>query len=201
MPFNNKLEVVNIKDGSVRFSTDNPNPVYNSGSVVWKNNIYVFGGALQSGGYSKKLYKFDTSTEQWSELTHMKHAMEAQGVVVEDKLYVIGGYNGSVYGKIDVYDFIKDKWSISIKLPKGISANSIVANGTDIFTLFDFTDQYYIGKFDTKAKTFKEIKQSGMIPRRHAGAEIVDDKIYIFGGNQSSAQKSCLNSLQVAVIR
>jgi N-acetylneuraminic acid mutarotase len=198
---NNKVEIVNLKDGKIKTSKKNPEPVYNSGSAVWKNKIYVFGGAANSGKYSNKLFEFDPAKQKWKELAPMPEAMEAQGTFVNGKLYVIGGYNGSPSSRIDMYDVEKNTWIKITTMTKPLSANSVVAKGPLIYTLFDFTNQSSIGVFDTRTNTFKDLQSENMVGRRHAGTEIIDGKIYIFGGNTSSAQMSCLISLQVTEVK
>jgi hypothetical protein len=39
-----------------------------------------------------------------------------------------------------------------------------------------------------------------MIPRRHAAAEIYNNKLYIMGGSTASSTKSSIKSIQVADI-
>jgi N-acetylneuraminic acid mutarotase len=57
------------------------------------------------------------------------------------------------------------------------------------------------GCYDPSTNKFTLLKQQNMVPRRHAGAHILNDKVYIVGGNKNEYQNSCLSSLQVADLK
>jgi len=200
---NKKMEVVNVETGDIRFSTDNPQPAHAAGVAAWNGIIYFFGGNISNDQpqYSNKLFKFDPVTEKWTELSSMPGKMETKGIVVDGKIYVIGGYNGNASLKIFMYDIATDKWTKLLKLSNRISANSIIAYGSKIYTFFDFTNQDFIGCYDIPTNKFTVIQQTNMIGRRHAGAHLIKDKVYIMGGNTSSEMRSCLSSLQAADLK
>jgi len=197
---NTKIEVVNVNTGEITFSADNPEPAHAAGVATWDGNIYVFGGKTISG-YSNKLRKFNPSTKEWTTLATMTEEKEVKGVFVDGKLYVVGGYSGKISNKIDMYDTKTDTWTTLDTLPFGISANSVAASGSKIYTLFDFSKQTFIGCYDISSKKFTILKQKNMIGRRHAGAHILNNKLYIMGGNTSTTMSSCLSSLQVADLK
>jgi N-acetylneuraminic acid mutarotase len=200
---NKKMEVVNTSTGEIKLSKDNPQPARAAGVAVWGGNIYFFGGKISYDDpqYSNALYKFDPSAQKWTKLANMPEEKETKGVIVNGKLYTIGGYNGKVSDRINVYDINTDKWTELAKLPSGISANSVVAYGTKIFSLFDFTNQAFIGCYDIPSNKITILQQNNMIGRRHAGAHIQNDKLYIMGGNTGGTMNSCLSSLQVADLK
>jgi N-acetylneuraminic acid mutarotase len=200
---NKKMEVVDLNTGEIEFSTDNPIPAHAAGVASWNQTIYFFGGNISAGKqkYSNNLYKFDTTTRKWTKLSNMPEKKETKGVIIDGKLYVLGGYNGKVSDNITMYDIETDKWTKLSDLPSGISAHSVVAYGKKIFTVFDYTNQTFIGYYDIPTNKFTVLEQSNMIGRRHAGAHIVNDKLYIMGGNTSNLMNSCLSSLQVADLK
>lgn len=200
---NAKMEVVNISTGEVHFSTDNPSPAHAAGVAVWNEIIYAFGGKISPDKliYSNSLYKFDPVEKKWTKLANMPEKKETKGVIVDGKLYVIGGYNGNASNNISKYDIQTDKWTKLTQLPFGVSAHSVAAYGDKIYVVFDFTNQSFIGYYDITANKFVILEQSGMTGRRHAGAHIVNDKLYIMGGNTSADIKSCLSSTQVANLK
>ena len=200
---NNKMEVIDLNSGSISFSTNNPQPVHAGGVVTWNKKIYSFGGKTIANppAYSNKLYEFDPSKKEWKELANMPEKKETKGAVVNGKIYMIGGYNGKPSNKIDMYDIGADKWSELIKMPDGVSANSVVAYDNKIFTFFDYTTQTMVGCYDPSTNKFILLKQQNMVPRRHAGAHIINDKAYVVGGNKNEYQNSCLSSLQVADLK
>ncbi len=200
---NRKMEVVNLSTGEISFSVDNPEPAHAAGVATWNGALYVFGGdnSHLKGEYSNSVFKFDPVAQKWTKLAKMPYRGETKGVIVEDKLYIIGGYDGEVSNMMYVYDLKTDKWNKLTKLPCGISANTVVASGHFIYTLFDYTQQTLIGRYDISSNTFTILQQNNMIGRRHAGAHILNDKLYIMGGNTGATMNTCISSLQVADLK
>jgi N-acetylneuraminic acid mutarotase len=196
----NKMEVVDLNSGSISLSTNNPQPVHAGGVTTWKNKIYSFGGKTIASPptYSDKLYEFDPAKKAWKELASMTEKKECKGAALNGKIYVIGGYDGKPSNKINVYDIATDKWSDAIKMPFGVSANSVVAYDNKVYTFFDYTTQTMVGVYDPSTNKFTLLKQQSMIHRRHAAAHMINDKVYIAGGNTNEYANSALSSCQVA---
>ena len=197
--FNEKLEKVDLQTGGITFLTDNPYPVRSAGNCVWNNYIYFFGGKAPSG-YSNKLLKYSVDFDEWTFLADMPVGRETRGEVVDGKIYVIGGYNGTPLNRIDVYDIQTNLWEHVLNMPTGISANSTAVYGRKIWVVGDYTNQTQIGYYDIDTNEYISCISQNMIGRRHFGAEIVDGNLYIMGGNQTSSSSSTLNSLQYANI-
>ncbi|HEY5591285.1 MAG TPA: kelch repeat-containing protein [Paludibacter sp.] len=194
--YNAKMEVVDLTTGSITYSTDNPNPVEQSGSAVWNNKIYVFGGS-QGIVNSNKLYVFDPATEVWTELASMPEGKQTKGEIVNGKLYVIGGYNGSASTRIDMYDIQTNTWTFIMNMPQGVSAHATTYWDNKIWIVGDYTTLTYLAYYDVVKNEFATV-QSNMIGRRHAGTMAVNGKLYVMGGNQNSYSNSALSSLQVS---
>ncbi|WP_400078983.1 kelch repeat-containing protein [Winogradskyella sp. R77965] len=193
--FNDAIEVVDTSTGTVsNTGLVNPEPAAAAGVSVDGNIVYSFGGSIATG-YSNKLYAFNTATLTLTELGTMPVALETKGEVVNGKLYVIGGFNGSVSDKIYVYDIATDAWTDEYTLPQGLSANATAVVGNKIYVVGDFSDQNFTGYFDTATNTFTETS-SNLINRRHASAEGVNDELYVMGGNTSSSGTSALSGVQ-----
>lgn len=198
--YNNKMEVVDLSNGSITFTTDNPVPAHVCGAATWNGSIYVFGGSIGSNIFSSKLYKFDTATSVWTELASMPESKETKGAIVNGKLYVFGGYNGAVSNRIDMYDIQTNVWISLGTMPDNVSGNAIAVNGNKIFIVGDYTNETYLASYDVNTGAFK-VLQSNMIARRHAGAAVINGRLYVMGGNQSSSILSCLSSLQMAPLK
>jgi N-acetylneuraminic acid mutarotase len=200
---NEKMEVVDLSNGNIKYTTNNPSPADICGAATWDESIYVFGGsesnpfAFESWArYSDKLYRFDTSTSTWTELASMPECKETKGAIVNGKLYVFGGYNGYVSNRIDMYDIKTNVWKRLGKMPKGVSANAIAVYGTTIFIAGDYTNETYLATYEVNSGVFNVI-QSNMKARRHAGAAVINSKLYIMGG----IHDSYLSSLQMASLK
>jgi N-acetylneuraminic acid mutarotase len=202
--YNNKVEVVNLNNGSITFTKDNPLPRRIGGAAAWNGSIYVFGGAISTEinkgfpkhVYTNKLYKFDTSTQEWEELASMPEAKETQGEIINGKLYVIGGFNGKVSNRVNMYDIYTNTWTDLGTIPDSLSAHALVSSGNKIYIVGDYTKLTTVACYDVSTRTYTRF-DNNMVKRRHAGIEIVDGKLYVMGGNQAADNKTLLNSFQI----
>jgi N-acetylneuraminic acid mutarotase len=200
---NMKMEKIDLSNGNISYLINNPLPAHAAGVAVWDGKLYSFGGKISNSKpeYSDQLHCFDPHTQKWNRLADMPSKKEAKGEFIDGRLYVIGGFSGKSSDEIECYDVKANKWMNLLKLPFGISANSVVAHGSKIYTLFDYTNQSLIGCYDVLTNTFTIIEQKNINARRHGGAFVIDDKLYIAGGNTTDRQNSCLSSLQVADLK
>jgi N-acetylneuraminic acid mutarotase len=63
----------------------------------------------------------------------MPTARETKGKIVNDKLYVIGGFNGTPSRLINVYDLNTNLWIKQYTMPVGISGHTLAVSGNKIF--------------------------------------------------------------------
>lgn len=195
---NKNLEVFDIFTGNISHLGTNPFPVWYSGSAVWNNKIYVFGGSYNDGGFSNKLLVYDTYKDEWTRLANIPEGKTTRGEIVNGILYIFGGYNGIASQDILTYDISINEWKHIGFMPKTMSANAIAKNGDFIWLIGDYYNLSQVSVFNTKTHDFHFIK-SNMYGRRHAGAEIIGNKLYVFGGNRESSG-SFLSSIQVTDI-
>ena len=112
----------------------------------------------------------------------------------------IGGYNGNVSNKIDVYNPETNQWEYQYVMPFSVSANATAVYGDKIFIISDFTEMTRIIVFDTVDLSYTSV-ENNMINRRHFDAEIFNDELYVICGNYtSSLYESGLRSLQAASV-
>lgn len=197
---NNKMEIVNLINGSITYSTDNPFPTHNSGAATWNNNIYVFGGSPDGTetGKTNKLLCFNTLTHVWSELASMPVEKQTKGEIVNGKLYVLGGFNGNPCNRIDMYDIANNSWTNLGIMSDSISGFSTAVVGSKIYLIGDYDHLTHLACYDVSTNTYSLLQESNMIGRRNSGAEVINGKLYIIGGNQTSSISSSISSLQVA---
>jgi N-acetylneuraminic acid mutarotase len=93
-----------------------------AGCIVYKEKLYVIAGITDGhyDGHVTWMDVYDFKTKQWSILADAPHARDHfQAVVVNSKLYVVGGRRSSAATKqvfqltvpeVDVYDFEKNTW-------------------------------------------------------------------------------------------
>ena len=203
---NDKMEVINLSTGAVSFTTVNPFPTKSSGVALWNGLIYVFGGSyLNAAGailYSNNLYSFNPVSNVWTKLSNMPgEGRETKGEIINGQLYVIGGYNGALSDTIYKYDINSDTWSTAAIMPDNISAHATTTYGSKIYIVGDYKNLMHMACYDISTNTYSNLKKRHMIGRRHAGAHIINGKLYIMGGNQSQLLDSALSSLQRAAVK
>ena len=81
--------------------------------AVLNKNVYAIGGySYWGGGYVISVEVFESETETWTAAPDLPYELAyAQAFVHDASVYVIGGYNGSVYNK-NVLKLNDDGWDI-----------------------------------------------------------------------------------------
>ncbi|WP_160136064.1 Kelch repeat-containing protein [Chryseobacterium sp. c4a] len=200
---NSHLEIVDLATNTVTKGAVNRFYTGNAGSALYNGKIYVFGGSGLSGAkttvFSDKFQYYDIASNTWNSLPNMPTARETKGKIVNDKLYVIGGFNGTPSRLINVYDLKTNLWVSQYTMPAGIYGHSLAVSGNKIFIAGGVNNQSFLAYFDTTTNTLHQLS-SNMIPRRHATAEVYNNKLYIIGGSATSLTSSAIKNIQVADI-
>lgn len=200
---NSHLEILDLATNKITKGAINHSYTGNSGSAIYNGKIYVFGGSGLNGAattvFSNKFQYYDIASNTWNSLPNMPTAREAKGKIVNDKLYVIGGFNGTPSRLINVYDLNTNLWIDQYTMPAAISGHSLAVSGNRIFIVGGFNNQAFLAYFDTTTNKLHQLS-SNMIPRRHAAAEVYNNKLYIIGGSTTSLTSSAIKSIQVVDI-
>jgi N-acetylneuraminic acid mutarotase len=200
---NSHLEILDLATNTITKGAVNRSYTGNSGSAIHNGKIYVFGGSGLNGAakttFSNKFQYYDIASNTWNPLPNMPTARETKGKIVNDKLYVIGGFNGTPSRMINVYDLNTNVWVDQYTMPAAISGHSLAVSGDKIFIVGGFNNQSFLAYFDTTTNKLHQLS-SNMIPRRHAAAEVYNNKLYIIGGSTTSLTSSAIKSIQVADI-
>ena len=200
---NSHLEIIDLETHKKTKGAVNHSYTGNGGSDIYDGKIYTFGGSGLNNAattvFSDRFQYYDIATNTWHPLPKMPNAREARGKIVNDKLYVIGGFNGTSSRLVNVFDLKKNLWTEQYTMSAEISGHSLAVSGTKIFIVGGTNNQNFLAYFDTETNKLYKLS-SNMIPRRHAAAEIYNNKLYIMGGSTASSTKSSIKSLQVADI-
>ncbi|MCF8357087.1 MAG: T9SS type A sorting domain-containing protein [Melioribacteraceae bacterium] len=194
--YTDTVEVVDVNNGNITYINSNPIPNAHSGTAVWNNKIYIFGGS--HNGYSNELYEFDPINYVWNQLANMPEAKQTEGEVVNGILYVFGGYTGTVSNRIDAYDIQNNEWSLIGYMPLGISAHHTTVSGQYIWLLGGYDNLESVAVFNTETHEFTQLN-TNMIGRRHCATEVIGNNLYVYGGNITTYGPA-LSSLQYADI-
>jgi len=179
------VEVYNV--ASAMWNTSTPLPVgLHHMSVSTQNRfIYVTGGYTQGWEVSNRVFKFDLSINQWTELNPMPTARAAHTTSwVNGKLYAVGGENDSIsLATNEVYDPVLDIWDI---LPDMPLPRSYLVSGFSNGKLFVIggRNPYNLAvnlEFDVTTEIWTE-RSPMPTPRSDCAAVSYGDRIYVFGG-------------------
>lgn len=200
---NSHLEIVDLTTHQKTEGAVNRAYTGNAGSAIHNGKIYTFGGSGLNNAattvFSNRFQYYDIASDTWHPLPDMPTAREAKGKIVNDKLYVIGGFNGTSSRLVNVFDLNKNQWTEQYTMPAAISGHSLAVSGSKIFIAGGYNNQTFLAYFDTETNKLHKLS-SNMIPRRHAAAEVYNDKLYIMGGSTTYSTKSAIKSIQVADI-
>ncbi|MHC4559607.1 MAG: Kelch repeat-containing protein, partial [Planctomycetota bacterium] len=175
-----------------------------AGTVLYKGKIYMVGGITlgHTSGTNNWFDEYNPATETWKVLPDAPHKRDHfHAVVVNDKLYCIGGRNtsyhepdnftaffGAVIRAIDCYDFKSRKWTtLDCKLPVGSAAGGVAyLNGKILYFGGETAEKgpalNKTWAFDPKTETWKEL--ANLNQGRHGSQAIVyDNRVYIAAGS------------------
>ena len=197
---NDSVEVFNlVTNKRSKLNIVNPYPMEQNGSDIWNfHNIIFFGGKDENGQCTDKIVKFNLNDESFEIIGNLPFPIcNTKGEIIDDKLYIIGGYLGSeVSDKILVYNLNNNLWEDPITISVSISAHTTSKYNGKIFIRGDYNIKNLFAVFDTNNKSFR-IVESDAIDSRHLMSEIVDGKFYVLGGNISSQWATILDEIQV----
>ena len=104
-----KIEVFDIDKDAIIIDNTNPHQAVDFASFTYNDTMILMGGSLKlkNNGfkdYSNKVHLYDFKTGYWYQLGNMPIAKEVKGVLIEDKIYLVGGYNNKPLSSIETFD-------------------------------------------------------------------------------------------------
>jgi len=176
-----KIEVFDLDTENIVIDNTNPHQAVNFASFTYKDNIIVMGGSVKKKRngfkeYSNKVHLYDLKDGKWFELGNMPVAKELNGVLIGDKIYILGGFNKKPFSGLETYDLLTQKWKKEGSLFYGISKPAITHDNTIIY----FYDK---GKISTYNVITKELNEY-LINLTTENSELFysNNKLYILGG-------------------
>ena len=177
-----KIEVFDTKKQTIAIDNTNPHQAAGPTSFTHNDNIIVMGGSVKMSEdgtkeYSNKVHSYDTNSGYWYQLADMPTAKETNGILIKDKIYLIGGFNGNPLSIIESFDVRTEKWVTEGELFYGLCAPAITQNGGIIF----FFENEKIYTYDTNAKLLKEYLIN--LPMKASKLFFSNNKLYLLGGS------------------
>ncbi|MCD8167406.1 MAG: hypothetical protein LUE93_15635 [Bacteroides sp.] len=119
---------------------------------------------------------FNISTGYWYKLSEMPNPKETKGVLVNDKLYLVGGHRHRILSEIETYDLVTGEWAKEAELLYEVARPAITTHEGIIYVF----ERGKLQSYDTKTREVKawivdiELNSSEMF--------CADGKLFIVGG-------------------
>lgn len=169
--------------------------LYASGTVVYNDKIYSFGGCALVNGvatYYNNTRVYDPFTNAWTELAPFTTGRcTPQVFLIGSKVYVLGGSNTAALTDVQEYDIPTNTWkTMSSFLNRGSYASYVTARG-NIYILGGYTSVYFddIQEFNpTAGPTGTWTVKSAKFPTKRGMMTAVTDNniIYAMSGYTGS---------------
>ena len=89
-----RVEIFSISENEWKFAPDLIRPRYGHGIGRIGDLIFIIGGVVKGGGFTKTVERFSNLKKEWKEISPMNKKRRNPGVgVVDDKIFVIGGFD------------------------------------------------------------------------------------------------------------
>ena len=97
--------------------------------ALMEQYVYVYGGGNSTGGYYNDLWRWDPTTQIWTQLANMPTAKQnIQGAYWNGKIYVPGGFNGAHITENAIYDIATNMWTTGAPLPAAQTGANVAFN-------------------------------------------------------------------------
>lgn len=187
-----------------------------AGSVLYEDKIYIIGGIEygHTSGTNNYFDLYNLKTGEWEILTKAPHIRDHfPAIVVNDKLYCIGGRNTSVHYPnrfgaffdatipyVDVYDLKEELWyTLKEELHYPTAAAGLVQIDNQLIYMGgegEYKNAYYqTQSLDLETGQWEQLA-SLVIGRHGSGAILFDNKIYLAAGSQYQGGGN-MNSIEV----
>ena len=194
------IEVYDINSKNIEIDYSNPIQSNNLSTMLYDKYILAFGGIkkIKDNGskvYAKKMYSYNLETGLWFEIGEMNRPKQTSAIVVNNKIYLIGGLNHKALNNIESFDLASGKWktegelffrSEKPALAKKDHLIYIYENGKLVVfnTLSGVLNQYLINLRISSAKMFYD-----------------NDYLYILGGevNKEFSVESSQNLYKIDI--
>lgn len=176
-----QIEVLSLAGQTITVDNTNPHQAADFASFTYKDNIIIMGGSekmTESGKktFTNKTHLYNITSGYWYELDNMPTAKETTGILIDDKIYLIGGNNGQPLSKIETFNLITQKWETEGELFSELERPAIACHN-DVVYFFEDTKMY---TYQLKTRQLKEYKiELGL---KFSAMYFYKDKLYIIGG-------------------
>lgn len=177
-----EIEVFDLDKQTIIIDKTYPHKASNAASFTYKDNIIVMGGSVKAtekgaSEFSNKVHLYNITSGYWYVLADMPIAKETSGILVNDKIYLVGGNNPKPLADIESFDLNTEKWQTEGELFSGLEKPTVASNN-DLIYIFENRKMLV---YDTKSKVLKEFLVE--LNLKFSAMYFFDNKLYIVGGN------------------
>lgn len=146
--------IYNLNTREIKFIPDMRKMRYTFPVIMFKNHVYAVGGR-EYGDDKNAIYvdceRYSFEAQDWQYIANLNIARcTSNTFVVDDKLYIAGGYcrNSKRTDTIEVFNDVKNRWELlGMILPSPVEASCFIVRDTGVF--------YCAGRTDTGDCKFK----------------------------------------------
>ncbi len=176
-----KIEVVDLKKDTVLVDRANPHQALGCATFMYEDNMIVMGGSSKTKRNGKKeflekVHLYNSKSGLWYEVGHMPVPKETQGVIIADKIFLVGGSQDTPMEGIESFNITSGRWKKEAELFEPYAAPAVTHHNKTIY----FFDNGKIGSYHTETGELKEYKIDLKI--QGAGLHCANNKLYIIGG-------------------
>ncbi|WP_159021540.1 carboxypeptidase-like regulatory domain-containing protein [Formosa sp. L2A11] len=178
----NNIEVLDLGTNQLKLDQTYPHQAINFAAVSYQDNLVVMGGSTERSRtnektYSDKSYIYNITSGYWYELANMTQPKEVKGVLVNKKIYLIGGFNEMALKTIEYYDLEQGIWHNEGELFKGIDNPALTQHDNIIYI---FNDDRLL-TYNTLTKVLNAYKTD--LDLYNASLFYAENKLFLVGGN------------------
>ena len=176
-----QIEILNTTNDSILIDEMNPHQGVNSEALVFQDKLLVIGGSLKlkeqgRKEYTDKIHFYDFNSGYWYLLTTMSKGKETSGVIVDNTLYLFGGYSNRRLSEVESFDLNTGKWKKEGALFTAMEKPAITSHNNTVY-LFE---KDKLVTYHTVTRELKEFQIE--LPFYFSEMFYKEDKLYIVGG-------------------
>lgn len=199
---NNTMEKYHIPSNTWSAVTPNnaaPTARHSPAFCLHEGKLYMFGGATGTtwSGFSNEAWCFDFATLLWTKLANYPVSLAiCTAVVINGKIYILGGYNGAASSPLYEYDPATDTYrAISHSLTARYGHKAVAYNGK-MYVFSGSTGAAAVTEcrsYDPATNTWVTLKPAPA-GKAHSYIAIIGYLVYLYGGRQGS-EPAAINKL------
>ena len=135
--------------------------------------------------YETSIEEYNPTTNTWaSKAPKPTGVSNAGAAVVNNKIYVAGGYNGTCLSTLEVYDLTSNSWTVLAPLPSVRCGAAVASVNNQVYAIGgnDGTTQASTCFVYNPTSNIWSACTSMTFARTYASAGVVNGKIYVVGG-------------------